>query len=123
MYILGDIGNTETKVFLVSSSNKIIKKITFLSKNWQAIGGEHKKNLPTFVTPRTKCRSKKKSFASILLLQTPASFRRLTLLARLWGDAGAVIVLPKPCWRRGAPQVPSQRIKQTVEPGASPCYC
>ena len=34
MYILGDIGNTETKVFLVSSSNKIIKKITFLSKNF-----------------------------------------------------------------------------------------
>ena len=33
MYILGDIGNTETKVFLVSSSDKIIKKITFLSKN------------------------------------------------------------------------------------------
>ena len=33
MYILGDIGNTETKVFLVSSSNIIIKKITFLSKN------------------------------------------------------------------------------------------
>jgi type III pantothenate kinase len=33
MYILGDIGNTETKVFLVSSNRKIIKKITFLSKN------------------------------------------------------------------------------------------
>mgnify|MGYP001080241675 FL=1 len=33
MYILGDIGNTETKVFLVSSSDIIIKKISFLSKN------------------------------------------------------------------------------------------
>jgi len=33
MYILGDIGNTETKVFLVSSNNKIIKKIFFLTKN------------------------------------------------------------------------------------------
>ena len=33
MYILGDIGNTETKVFLVSSSDIIIKKIIFLSKN------------------------------------------------------------------------------------------
>ena len=33
MNILGDIGNTETKVFLVSSNNKIIKKITFLTKN------------------------------------------------------------------------------------------
>ncbi|MBD1139139.1 type III pantothenate kinase [Pelagibacterales bacterium SAG-MED46] len=33
MYILGDIGNTETKVFLVSSNNKIIKKIIFLSKD------------------------------------------------------------------------------------------
>ncbi len=33
MYILGDIGNTETKVFLVSSNDKIIKKIVFSSKN------------------------------------------------------------------------------------------
>jgi hypothetical protein len=28
MYILGDIGNTETKIFLVSK-NKIIKKLIF----------------------------------------------------------------------------------------------
>ena len=28
MYILGDIGNTETKIFLVSKNNKIIKKLT-----------------------------------------------------------------------------------------------
>ena len=33
MYILGDIGNTETKVFLVTSKFKVIKKITFLTKN------------------------------------------------------------------------------------------
>ena len=33
MYILGDIGNTETKLFLVSKKNKILKKITFLSKS------------------------------------------------------------------------------------------
>ena len=33
MYILGDIGNSETKVFLVSSKNKIIKNINFLSKD------------------------------------------------------------------------------------------
>ena len=33
MKILGDIGNTETKVCLVSSNNKIIKKISFLTKN------------------------------------------------------------------------------------------
>ena len=32
MYILGDIGNSETKVFLVNSKNKIIKNITFPSK-------------------------------------------------------------------------------------------
>ena len=32
MYILGDIGNTETKIWLVSSKNKIIKKINFSSK-------------------------------------------------------------------------------------------
>ena len=33
MYILGDIGNTETKLCIVSKNNKIIKKITFLSKS------------------------------------------------------------------------------------------
>ena len=33
MYILGDIGNSETKVFLVSSKYKIIKRINFSSKN------------------------------------------------------------------------------------------
>ncbi len=32
MYILGDIGNTDTKIFLVSKRNKILKKITFISK-------------------------------------------------------------------------------------------
>ena len=32
MYILGDIGNTETKLYLVSKSNKILKRITFISK-------------------------------------------------------------------------------------------
>jgi type III pantothenate kinase len=33
MYLLGDIGNTETKIFLVSTNNKIINKISFLSIN------------------------------------------------------------------------------------------
>ena len=33
MYILGDIGNTETKLCYVSKNNKIIKRITFLSKS------------------------------------------------------------------------------------------
>ncbi len=33
MYILGDIGNTETKLFLVSKNNKILKKITLSSKS------------------------------------------------------------------------------------------
>ena len=33
MYILGDIGNTDTKLCLVTTKNKIIKKITFSSKN------------------------------------------------------------------------------------------
>ena len=32
MYILGDIGNSETKVFLVNSKNKIIKNVNFSSK-------------------------------------------------------------------------------------------
>ena len=34
MYILGDIGNSETKVFLVNSNNKIIRNINFASKIW-----------------------------------------------------------------------------------------
>ena len=33
MYILGDIGNTETKLCIVSKNDKILKKITFLSKS------------------------------------------------------------------------------------------
>ena len=36
MYILGDIGNSETKIFLVDKKGKILKKITFLSKNINA---------------------------------------------------------------------------------------
>ena len=33
MYLLGDIGNSETKIFLVSRQNKILKKIIFLTKD------------------------------------------------------------------------------------------
>ena len=33
MYILGDIGNTETKIFLVSKNNKIIKKLTLSTRD------------------------------------------------------------------------------------------
>ena len=33
MYILGDIGNTETKLCLVNKKNKIVKKINFFSKS------------------------------------------------------------------------------------------
>ena len=33
MYILGDIGNTETKIFLISLNDKIIKKSTISTKN------------------------------------------------------------------------------------------
>ena len=33
MYILGDIGNTETKIFLVSTNNKIIKKLNLSTKD------------------------------------------------------------------------------------------
>ena len=33
MYILGDIGNSETKIFLVSKNNKIIKKITLSTRD------------------------------------------------------------------------------------------
>ena len=37
MYILGDIGNTETKVCIVSKRNRILNKITFLSKSVNSI--------------------------------------------------------------------------------------
>ena len=33
MYILGDIGNSETKIFLVSKNNKIIKKLTLSTRD------------------------------------------------------------------------------------------
>ena len=33
MYILGDIGNSETKIFIVSSNYKVIKKVNFTSKD------------------------------------------------------------------------------------------
>ena len=46
MYILGDIGNTETKLCLVSKKNRILKKITFLSKslNSKKLNNLFKKN-------------------------------------------------------------------------------
>jgi len=46
MYILGDIGNTETKLCLVSKKNKILKKITFFSKsiNYKQLSNLFKKN-------------------------------------------------------------------------------
>ena len=46
MYILGDIGNTETKVCIVSKKNKILKKIIFSSKsiNKQQLNFLFKKN-------------------------------------------------------------------------------
>ena len=33
MYILGDIGNTETKIFLISLNDKIIKKFNISTKD------------------------------------------------------------------------------------------
>jgi type III pantothenate kinase len=33
MYLLGDIGNTETKIFLITTNHKIKKRITFSTKN------------------------------------------------------------------------------------------
>ena len=33
MLLLGDIGNTETKICLINSNKKIFKKIIFTSKN------------------------------------------------------------------------------------------
>ena len=46
MYILGDIGNTETKLCIVSKKNKIVKKIIFLSKsvNKKQLNSLFKKN-------------------------------------------------------------------------------
>ncbi len=45
MYIVGDIGNTDTKLFLVSAKSKIIKKINFPTKNLN-----HKKLIKYFNT-------------------------------------------------------------------------
>ena len=33
MYVLGDIGNSEIKIYLVSSQKKIIKRISFSTNN------------------------------------------------------------------------------------------
>ena len=46
MYILGDIGNTETKLCLVSKKNKVLKKIIFFSKyiNNKQLSNLFKKN-------------------------------------------------------------------------------
>ena len=33
MYIFGDIGNTETKIFLISLNDKIIKKLSIQTKD------------------------------------------------------------------------------------------
>ena len=33
MYILGDIGNSETKIYLVNSNRKIIKSVNIATKN------------------------------------------------------------------------------------------
>ena len=46
MYILGDIGNTETKLFIVSKKKRILKKITFPSKiiSYSKLGHLFKKN-------------------------------------------------------------------------------
>ena len=46
MYILGDIGNTETKLYLISKNKKILKKITFPSKiiNYSKLDHLFKKN-------------------------------------------------------------------------------
>ena len=33
MYILGDIGNSDTKIFLVNKKNRILKRISLISKN------------------------------------------------------------------------------------------
>ena len=33
MYILGDIGNSETKIFLTNPNGRVFKRINFLSKD------------------------------------------------------------------------------------------
>ena len=33
MYILGDIGNSDTKIFLVNKKNRVLKKINLNTKN------------------------------------------------------------------------------------------
>ena len=50
MYILGDIGNTETKLCIVSKNNKILKKIIFLSKSFEFL----KFFIPNKITKKEK---------------------------------------------------------------------
>mgnify|MGYP000724520393 CR=1 FL=1 len=45
MYILGDIGNTDTKIFLVSKRNKVLKRITFISKKISNNNPQRKKKI------------------------------------------------------------------------------
>ena len=42
MYILGDIGNSDTKIFLVNSKNKILKNTYFSTKkmNYQILNSK-----------------------------------------------------------------------------------
>ena len=63
MYILGDIGNTETKLCIVSKKNKISKKITFLSKsvNSRQLNILFKKNKIQFSFRDKRLRSNKNS--------------------------------------------------------------
>ena len=58
MNILGDIGNTETKLFLISSKNKLLKNITFQSKTineknlntkLKVLQKDYKKNKKNFI--------------------------------------------------------------------------
>ena len=41
MYLLGDIGNTETKIFLITPNHKIKKRITFSTKNLNQVKLNH----------------------------------------------------------------------------------
>ena len=41
MYILGDIGNSDTKIFLVNKKDRILKRTSLISKN---INNKKKKN-------------------------------------------------------------------------------
>ena len=73
MFILGDIGNTETKVCIVSNKNKIIKKIHFPSK--EVTNDELTK---IFKKNRLKFKEMTNNFDNFILFRNFEKYKKIT---------------------------------------------